>query len=161
MFIQKMPIDKTSMFVLIINVHLMTIVNNYNKSMELARPKKFARDGWTSSNSNLRRGYCHNEKVYLVNFGLYRNMYLTYVNHCLISYLLSVNHGWWVKSIRISHGGGACQTCISWVSRNSWEYYVGTNGSRSIRKKLRIWHYNAPTRFHGTWRNKCSYILRQ
>jgi hypothetical protein len=45
MFIQKMPIDKTSMFVLIINVHLMTIVNNYNKYMELARPKKFARDG--------------------------------------------------------------------------------------------------------------------
>jgi hypothetical protein len=45
MFIQKMPIDKTSMFVLIINVHLMPVVNNYNKSIELARAKKFARDG--------------------------------------------------------------------------------------------------------------------
>jgi hypothetical protein len=28
-----MPIDKTSMFVLIINVHLMTLVNKYNKSI--------------------------------------------------------------------------------------------------------------------------------
>jgi hypothetical protein len=45
MFIQKMPIDKTSMFVLIINVHLMIVVNNYNKSIELARAKKIARDG--------------------------------------------------------------------------------------------------------------------
>jgi hypothetical protein len=40
-----MSIDKTSMFVLIINVHLMTLVNNYNKFIELARAKKIARDG--------------------------------------------------------------------------------------------------------------------
>lgn len=88
-------------------------------------------------------------------------MCLTYVNHCLRFYLLSVNHGWWVTSIKVSHGGGVCQTCISWVSRNSWGYCVGTNRSRNTRKKLGIWNYNAPTRFDGTWRYRCSYILRQ